>query len=354
MNARETVMALDRSQVFGNVAEKYARAGLVVIPCGGEDGKRPLVRWRRPPSPETLDKWRKRFAGDNVGIATEPSHLTVVDVDDPGLVDTMIRECGETPLVAATPRGGTHLYYRHGGEMSRNGVVPGVDVKAAGGFIVAPPSTRPDTGQAYRWIHGDVEELTRLPAIKPGSLPLVRFTRPVNDTGKVQEGRRNNALFKRLMREALTCDGEGELMFRALAWNETLCDPPLTEEEVARGVHSVWRYKTEDSLWVGQSSRVTVTQEDSEAFGADLGALVLWVKLRLAHGGRPDPFAISPEAMYRAQVIPGWGPKRYREKRQHLLDMGRLVQIHEGGARRRDPHLYAWPEKGGRNCPQYN
>jgi Bifunctional DNA primase/polymerase, N-terminal/YspA, cpYpsA-related SLOG family len=80
------------------------------------------------------------------------SGLAVVDVDprNGGQVDPALM----TPTAAvATGGGGWHLYYRHPGGPLRT-VLPGragVDVKADGGYVVAPPSVHPGTGRAYRW-----------------------------------------------------------------------------------------------------------------------------------------------------------------------------------------------------------
>ena len=78
--------------------------------------------------------------------------LAVVDIDprNGGQVDRALM----TPTAAgATGGGGWHLYYRHpGGPLLP--ALPGragVDVKADGGYVVAPPSVHPGTGQAYRW-----------------------------------------------------------------------------------------------------------------------------------------------------------------------------------------------------------
>jgi hypothetical protein len=50
-----------------------------------------------------------------------------------------------TGLVARTPSGGVHLYYRHpGGKIiSRNRALPGMDVKADGGYVVVPHANTP-------------------------------------------------------------------------------------------------------------------------------------------------------------------------------------------------------------------
>lgn len=58
----------------------------------------------------------------------------------------------------ATGSGGLHLYYRHPGGLVRcsqgkpgQGLGPGIDVKADGGYVVLPPSVHPRTGRPYLW-----------------------------------------------------------------------------------------------------------------------------------------------------------------------------------------------------------
>jgi hypothetical protein len=81
--------------------------------------------------------------------------LAVVDIDprNGGAVDRALM----TPTTAvATGGGGWHLYYRHPGGPLLAALPgrPGVDVKADGGYVVAPPSVHPGTGRPYRWAGG--------------------------------------------------------------------------------------------------------------------------------------------------------------------------------------------------------
>jgi hypothetical protein len=106
--------------------------------------------------------------------------LAVVDIDprNGGQVD---RELMTPTAAVATGGGGWHLYYRHpGGPLLA--ALPGragIDIKADGGYVVAPPSAHP--GRAYRWANGrDVAEmppalaaaLTPPPAAAPPSRPV--------------------------------------------------------------------------------------------------------------------------------------------------------------------------------------
>ena len=156
---------------FATAASEYCEAGLAVIPC---NGKVPAVLWqnmKRRPSQATVQKWADSKPKANVGALTELSKLTVVDVDHPELLDPAIDEFGETPAVAKTGKG-FHLYYLHAGERTLTNFHPGVDVRAAKGFIVLPPSVHPDTKKQYAWIEGGPETLSDLPQVRPGSLPL--------------------------------------------------------------------------------------------------------------------------------------------------------------------------------------
>src|SRR5438445_1681028 len=89
-------------------------------------------------------------------------------------------------LTAATGGGGWHLFFTHpgGGVELRNtagrlpGIsesLPGVDLRADGGYVVAAPS-RHRSGAAYRWVD---------PAVSPAPAPrcLHPSPRPVSATG---------------------------------------------------------------------------------------------------------------------------------------------------------------------------
>ena len=97
--------------------------------------------------------------------------LAVVDIDprNGGAIDPALM----APTAAvATGGGGWHLYYRHpGGPLLP--ALPGragVDVKADGGYVVAPPSVHPVTGRAYRWA-GDRPVAEMPPALAAALTP---------------------------------------------------------------------------------------------------------------------------------------------------------------------------------------
>ena len=79
----------------------YAACGLRVIPTGGDDGKRPLVKWRgfqRGQSIHTVTKLVQRFPTANIGVLDgHKGGISRIDIDDPALVDGAIRRFGDTP-----------------------------------------------------------------------------------------------------------------------------------------------------------------------------------------------------------------------------------------------------------------
>jgi hypothetical protein len=113
------------------------------------------------------------------------SGLAVIDIDprNGGAIDPAVM----APTAAvATGGGGWHLYYRHpGGPLLA--VLPGragVDVKADGGYVVAPPSVHPGTRRAYRWAGGrPVSEMP--PALAAALAPPPAADRPAPLSGPV-------------------------------------------------------------------------------------------------------------------------------------------------------------------------
>jgi hypothetical protein len=114
-------------------------------------GKHPrLDNWPEAASSSiwTIADWWKQWPHANIGILTGArSGIVVLDVDprsggDDALA-ALIAEHGplpETPTVL-TGGGGTHYYFAHPGEPLRGReLAPGLELKADGQFVVAPPS----------------------------------------------------------------------------------------------------------------------------------------------------------------------------------------------------------------------
>jgi hypothetical protein len=339
---------------FGAEAVALADCGLAVMPVGGKDGKQPLVKWanlKRPFGPRTLRKLADIHGSANIGVICGLSQVSVVDIDDPSLTETMIAHFGKTPLMTETPSGGVHLWYRCNDERSGNLRSEGlaVDIKARGGFVVAPPSIRPTgpyTGKQYRLIRGSWNDLRHLPQMSSGN---IKDRRKADGTADVQrlrsatEGRRNEFLFRTLLREVMGCEDLASLRDVARHINDSY-RPPLGDDEVCKTAASAWQYHINGRNWAGTAARVVTCATDLHLLLEFPDALALILLLKASHGDGQQPFAVSPKAMAKARCIADWGSNRYAVARNWLLEQGMLVMVHQGGSGTRDPSLFTLPK----------
>lgn len=109
--------------------------------------------------PDTIRAWWTRWPGANIGIALPPDLLgvdiDVKDVDGHATMAELAAPHGGIPetLTVETTTGGWHLYFKKPPEVrvkNRAGIRPGIDVRAQGGYLVAPPSSI--DGKVYQWI----------------------------------------------------------------------------------------------------------------------------------------------------------------------------------------------------------
>ncbi len=231
---------------FGEAAAAYRQRGWATIPVKART-KRPdllelLPYLTRKATPEELSSWAWR----GVGVVTGPlSGLLVLDADG-AVGEAELRKHGHpvTPMVR-TQDGGLHLYFKHPARHVGTGirVAPGLDVKAAGGFVAAPPSIGP-SGGAYEWIVSpDEADLAPPPE---WLLKLLEREQPKGAAGavgeRIPEGGRNKELVSvagTMRRRGL---GEAEILAALHVTNEQRCQPPLEADEVAKIAASVARY----------------------------------------------------------------------------------------------------------------
>ena len=164
-------------------ARVYRRMGWVPIPLRPHD-KRPLISWEayqsQVPSDEEITAWFERSPNANIGIVTGAiSQLVVLDVDPAhgGAESLEVLEAQNSPIEptikALTGGGGRHFYFRYPGFVlnNRTGIAPGLDIRADGGYVVAPPSIHP-SGRAYVWANGHEPGAAKLAALPPWLLEL--------------------------------------------------------------------------------------------------------------------------------------------------------------------------------------
>lgn len=140
---------------LGSAALWYASVGLHVFPLrAGSKIPHPRTHGCKDATTDSAQilQWWTEIPDSNIGIAT--GHLVdVVDID--GVVGQQSRTCHWDDMFAAidhdkvavvmTPRpGGMHIYVPAQGEGNSAGIVPAVDYRGTGGYVVAPPSVISD------------------------------------------------------------------------------------------------------------------------------------------------------------------------------------------------------------------
>jgi hypothetical protein len=240
----------------------YLSRGWSVIPVRARS-KRPMIAWhayqQQRAEVADVEHWYARWPDANIGVVTgRLSGLVVVDIDTRHegdlTLESLTHRHGPLPVTveAHSGGGGRHLYFAHpGGHVpNRVEVFRGIDLRADGGVIVAPPSVHP-SGKRYRWVDArslDAQALAPLPGwllqtIAPksrGTGHPLGFWRDLLAEG-IAEGGRNSAIAS--ISGHLLWHGVDEqvLIELLLAWNRIRCRPPLPDDEVIRTVESIAR-----------------------------------------------------------------------------------------------------------------
>jgi putative DNA primase/helicase len=200
--------------------------------------------------------WWNTWPDANVGIVTgTQSGLVVVDIDPRNGGDESLAELERThgslpkTIESLTGGGGQHFFFQHpGGSIKSKPLAEGIDIKADGGYVVAPPSSH-RSGELYRWEGaGHPEDVP--PAALPGWL-CAQLTRGPEypskpsagaSSEKIHAGQRNKTLTS--LAGAMRRQGadEATILHTLRAHNRQCCDPPLLALEVNRIAGSIAKY----------------------------------------------------------------------------------------------------------------
>lgn len=273
---------------FLDAALGYARRGWKVFPlhgvlngvctCGRSDcgsaGKHPLVRrglYEATTDSSFIDEWWRQWPSANIGVATgATSGIAVVDIDLPAaapMLDLLLAQGLEPTLTGLTGGGGVHLIYRCSGESLGNSVgrlpgsdedLPGIDLRANGGYIVVPPSVHA-SGETYSWldptvpIAGAPSWLRQPPPREiriPEAPPFVGDGTPyglaalealIAEMRGAREGERNHTLY-RTARRITDLIATGHLSSPSLdQLAEAACCSGLGTHEITRTIDSAHR-----------------------------------------------------------------------------------------------------------------
>lgn len=210
--------------------------------------------------PKQIESWWEKWPDANLGILTgQESGLLVLDVDGEdgkASLQQLLAAHGSLPktLRVKTGRTGTdgkrkgcHYYFRApAGAAIRNsaGILgKGLDIRADGGYVVAPPSLHP-SGLLYQWLAPEPP----LADMSPWMLAELAAAKPAPEAPRAQgeaiaEGGRNHALASlagTMRRRGMT---PAAIEAALVVENDTHCQPPLPASEVRNIARSVARYE---------------------------------------------------------------------------------------------------------------
>ena len=229
----------------------YASKGLAVFPLTPRD-KKPAIQTGFKAATTNMDQVKEWWAQNpnyNIGIATGQvsGGLIVIDLDvdeEKGkngyeTLKEWQREHEELPdsWTSITGRGGYHFFYKSTEpEKSRVELYDAVDIRADGGYIVAPPSIHPN-GRRYEWEYSPDFPLTEVNnTVKAFLHPKQEKHEIFKMSETIPEGQRVESLVR--LSGSLQAKGIGEIAIIAAlkAENESKCNPPLTDQEMEREV----------------------------------------------------------------------------------------------------------------------
>lgn len=236
---------------FSDRAAALLANGIPVFPCNAQ--KQPLTAngfKNATTDAATVEAWSNSWPDALIGVPTGPA--SGVDVLD---VDFEVDEHGEVikdgfkslnghelpaTRTHTTRRGGKHFLFKTCGIKTKAGLLPGVDTRGDGGYIVWWPAdggeaTVDPVADAPDWLR----ELSQQSAGKPAQQSGVKVT--------YEKGGRNAALtsvagtLRNVGMDADAIDAALQLH------NAASCVPPLPENEVTRIARSVSRYEPTDT-----------------------------------------------------------------------------------------------------------
>ena len=230
-------------------ALSYARRNWPVFPLRPAS-KRPLSRrgfLDATLDPTLVSDWWRRRPDAGIGIATGgTAGLLVLDIDPAkGGADSLVGLGPVPPTVEClTGGGGRHFYFQHPGGEVRSGVGlwPGIDLRADGGYVCAPPSSHP-SGGTYSWQEGSAPGDREVAPTPDWLLERLRNGKsPLPDPMRVfPEGTRNDGLASlagAMLRRGMSATA---VLSALLEENETRCLPPLEIREVERIVEGLYK-----------------------------------------------------------------------------------------------------------------
>ena len=235
----------------------YHSIGFSIIPVG--KNKKPLIPWapyqKHRASEDEIRTWFTRWPDANIGIVTgHISGISVIDIDTEEGKEEIQKYIPDSIImpIANTPSGGQHYYFKCKDVSLTNNsrVVPGCDLRANGGYVIAPPSDN-GNGRAYAWQEGLSIKDVDLPALPASYLSFINSsyiyklqnTSPQTSTPSTSvntffsKGRRDNDLFH-IANCLIKGGADKSIALQALEILAENCDPPFPQPEITQKIQS--------------------------------------------------------------------------------------------------------------------
>jgi hypothetical protein len=220
-----------------------------------------MVKWQeyseRLPTVEEIERWWQQYPNAGVGIVTgKVSNLIVLDVDTKKGADANhVYRTYPTDLVVRTGSGGGHFYYQYPHQNGRipnvvgkkDGKPTGYDLRADGGYVVAPPSLHP-SGRRYEWLQTGKAPAEATPQLLKFILPKSELNGGATSTEPwladalqgVGEGARDDTCARLAGYFLSKGMGEDVVLQQLRNWNDKN-DPPMEEQDLLKTLKSVQR-----------------------------------------------------------------------------------------------------------------
>ena len=268
---------------------QYAELGYAVFPCVPGDTNPLTAHGFHDASidPDQIEQWWTAQPHANIGMPT--AGLAVIDIDGhsnpwPGAERGLELTTGP---MATTPGGGSHRVFRQPSgkawRCTQSVLAPHVDTRADGGYIVVPPSRRPD-GE-YRWVPGlelDVSPerlpeppgwlVAQLDGMATGTPTLANVAAEAGGANQIPVGQRNATLARLGGAMRRVGMSQPEIAAALIQANADRCVPPLAPREVERIAFSIARYEPDQiavALAENHWDQMYADHGDDDAVGLD-------------------------------------------------------------------------------------
>jgi putative DNA primase/helicase len=225
------------------------------MPDCSSPGKHPRTRnglHDATTDPDQIRRWWAMWPGANIGIAI-PSSMVAVDIDGPEGVAALQAGGYALPDTATVETGrGHHYLYRTVAPIGpKTAILPKVDIRGQGSYLVAPPSLH-STGRRYRWLRRLEEGIAEAPAwiheLVESRVGVDGPAPPIPDV--IVEGQRNATLASLAGSMRRRGASAPVILAALLEANRLQCRPPLDEGEVRTIAASIGRRPSGEG-WTG-------------------------------------------------------------------------------------------------------